>query len=819
MNSDKKVEILAPAGSIDICKAVIRAGADAVYLGGDMFGARAYAGNLGYNEMIEAIEYAHRFNRKIYLTVNTLLKEDEINGQLVDFIKPYYEAGLDAVIVQDLGVLNVIRQHFPDMDIHASTQMTQTGKMGSRLLYESGASRIVTSRELTLDEIKDIHKECPGLEIESFVHGALCYCYSGQCLLSSFNGGRSGNRGRCAQPCRMSYITSIDGENVNSRDNRYALSPKDMCALDILPDIIEAGVYSLKIEGRMKNVTYASFVTSIYRKYVDMYLNGGRNNYSVEQRDVEMLKDVYNRGSFTKGWYVEGKGMDMMSSKRPNHQGTMALEVVDNVQGKVTFKALNDINPQDVFEIDREHSFESGSAIPCGGKLVVNLPKKYNLNKGAVLFRTKNAMITKYVQEKFVDSELSCDVSMYFYGHFNQKLQLTVTCGDTSVTVYGETVGEALKQPVSATDIEKQLRKTGGTYYKADDVIVDISENIFISVGQIKNIRRDALEQLDKALISHDKRIYESSQREDDNNCKINIKPDITVMVKNNKALNSIFELCLLNFSDIKRVYIDYTGLINFSVKGDKTFSVSEMEDEDFRTIWEGFKKLGVEIYFALPHILTEENRNKFEKLFDYYESFEPEGYLVRNIEELSTISRILKGKNSDNTVNSDTISNRKIVTDAGMYIFNSYSVKEIKNLTLKCGFVNSTFTLPYELNNTELKSVATNDTELVVYGRVPLMISKQCVRKTYEHCDNCNGVSILTDEKGKIYNVKSQCGFCYTLMEGDTFDISYVEEIKDIKSGTIRYEIENEDISLIKKILNGESSIKYFGHFYRGVN
>lgn len=819
MDGDKKVEILAPAGSLDICKAVIRAGADAVYLGGDMFGARAYAGNLGYIEMIESIEYAHRFNRKIYLTVNTLLKEDEIKGQLVEFIKPYYEAGLDAVIVQDLGVLRLVRQHFPDMDIHASTQMTQTGKMGSRLLYEAGASRIVTSRELTLNEIKDIHKECPYMEIESFVHGALCYCYSGQCLLSSFNGGRSGNRGRCAQPCRMAYTTSIDGVNVNSKDNRYALSPKDMCALDILPDIIEAGVYSLKIEGRMKNVTYASFVTSIYRKYVDIYLNGGRKNYSVDERDIELLKDVYNRGSFTKGWYVEGKGSKMMSYKRPNHQGTMALEVVDNAQGRVTFTALKDINPQDVFEIDREHSFESGSNVVSGEKMVVNLPKKYNLNKGTVLFRTKNAMITRYVQENFVDSELSCDISMYFYAHYNEKLQLTVTCRDISVTVYKETVGLAVKQPTSAADIEKQLRKTGGTYYRVEDIVVDISDDIFLSVGQIKNIRREAVEKLDEALINRGKRIYEIPKKDDENDFNRNTKPDVAILVKNHTTLRDVYELCSLNFSDIKRVYIDYTELINPMIGSDDRDLIRDMENEEFSRIRNGFRESGVELYFALPHILTEENRSKFEKLFEYYESFEPEGYLVRNIEELSTISGILKGKNPDNTVNNNTISNRKIVTDAGIYIFNSYGVEEIKELTLKCGFLNSTFTLPYELNNTELKNVAYNDTELVVYGRVPLMISKQCVRKTYEHCHKCNGVSVLTDEKGKSYNVKNLCGFCYSLMESDIFDISYVKEVQDVKPGVIRYEIENEDISLIKKILNGESGIEYFGHFYRGVN
>lgn len=201
------------------------------------------------------------------------------------------------------------------------------------------------------------------MEIESFVHGAMCYCYSGQCLMSSFNGGRSGNRGRCAQPCRLPYKV-YDGQNIiNNQDEKYALSPKDMCALKILPDVIDAGVYSLKIEGRMKNVTYAAYVTSIYRKYVDKYIANGRKGYRVSDKDIEQLCDIYNRGAFTTGFYDTGKGRDMMALTRPNHWGVKALQVVSNVKGKITFKALTDINRQDVFEIDKEHSFESGSDI------------------------------------------------------------------------------------------------------------------------------------------------------------------------------------------------------------------------------------------------------------------------------------------------------------------------------------------------------------------------------------------------------------------------------------------------------------------------
>ena len=236
-------EVLAPAGTYECFRAAINAGADAVYLGGSMFGARAFAGNFEEAELIKAIRTAHLYGRKVYLTVNTLLRNDELE-KLVQYVKPYYEEGLDAVIVQDYGVFAVLREAFPGLDLHASTQMTITGKYGAQLLNDMGAARVVPARELSAKEIRDIYDNVD-VEIESFVHGALCYCYSGQCLLSSMIGGRSGNRGRCAQPCRLTY-------SANGISEKYLLSPKDMCTIEAVPDILDAGVYSLKIEGRMK---------------------------------------------------------------------------------------------------------------------------------------------------------------------------------------------------------------------------------------------------------------------------------------------------------------------------------------------------------------------------------------------------------------------------------------------------------------------------------------------------------------------------------------------------------------------------------------
>lgn len=317
-------ELLSPAGSYESFEAAIGAGADAVYVGGPAFGARAYAQNFSQEELVTAIETAHIHNRKLYLTVNTLLKNRELEGQLFEYLAPYYEAGLDAVIVQDMGVFSFIRRNFSDLDIHASTQMTVTGPEGMKFLEEKGATRVVPARELSLEEIAAMHRISP-LEIETFIHGALCYSYSGQCLMSSIFGGRSGNRGRCAQPCRLPYSGTYDHRKYKGDKNFCALSLKDICTLDILPDILEAGVMSLKIEGRMKQPGYTAGVTAMYRKYLDLYLSGKK--YSVQQEDRKYLLDLFSRGGSCTGYYDMYRGPEMMAFANEKKSGNIQPEI------------------------------------------------------------------------------------------------------------------------------------------------------------------------------------------------------------------------------------------------------------------------------------------------------------------------------------------------------------------------------------------------------------------------------------------------------------------------------------------------------------
>lgn len=299
---NKDFELLAPAGNLEIFKGVIESGADAVYVGGSMFGARAYANNFTEEELLEAIDFAHLRGVKVYLTVNTLIKNSEFS-KLYDYLLPYYKRGLDAVIVQDIGVVKAIHEYFPSMEIHTSTQMTVTGADGVRFLSQFGVTRVVMAREVSLAEMKRIHEET-GMELEAFVHGALCYSYSGQCLFSSILGGRSGNRGRCAQPCRLPYT-------VEGKKDEYILSLKDMCGIKALDKLHDAGVYSLKIEGRMKQLEYACGVVKYYRSYID-------SKKPVSDADYDRIKALGNRCGFTDRYYFDHNGSDMVTYVKPN---------------------------------------------------------------------------------------------------------------------------------------------------------------------------------------------------------------------------------------------------------------------------------------------------------------------------------------------------------------------------------------------------------------------------------------------------------------------------------------------------------------------
>ena len=434
MKEKKRAELLAPAGSFASLKAAVAAGADAVYMGGARFGARAYAQNADQDEMIAAIEYAHLHGCRLYMTVNTLFKENEL-GELYEYLLPYYKAGLDGVIVQDLGALSFIREHFPGIELHASTQMTITSVYGAKELKRLGCCRVVPAREVSLEEIRRIYDET-GMDIETFVHGALCYCYSGQCLMSSLIGGRSGNRGRCAQPCRLPYRVygQENGTVVNKEDQKCVLSMKDLCTLDILPQILEAGVFSLKIEGRMKSPRYTAGVVRIYRKYLDRYLEYGSEGYYVEPEDKRELLDLFDRGGFTSGYYTRHNGRDMIALKE---------------------------KPE---------------------------------------FRETNKELFDFLDREYVETEKKEPVEGYAYLAEGLPSVLTLTCGDISVTVSGQEPQAAKNQPMTREKVIRQLGKTGATAFEFTELEAEVCGALFLPVQALNELRREGFEALTEAI-------------------------------------------------------------------------------------------------------------------------------------------------------------------------------------------------------------------------------------------------------------------------------------------------------------------------------
>lgn len=487
-----KTELLAPAGSYEALTAALAAGADAVYLGGVAFGARAYAKNLTEEEILRAIDFVHLHGKKLYLTVNTLFKEEELEEQLYEYLLPYYRQGLDAVIVQDLGALRAIRRWFPDLAVHASTQMTVTGSAAVRMLEQQGVSRVVPARELSLAEIQKIHKTT-GLEIECFVHGALCYCYSGQCMMSSLIGGRSGNRGRCAQPCRLPYEVYEKGRRLGEPGDEYPLSPKDMCTVELLPEILRAGVTSLKIEGRMKKPEYTAGVVSIYRKYLDLYeQNPGR--YKVLPEDLKKLYDIYNRDGFNQSYYKVRNGRDMMALKNEK-------QTVGSRRGRR--------NEQLFYEIQRDY--------------LDTMPKE--------------------------------PVSGYLTLCGTMPAALTVYAGEACVTVEKEGIQKAQKQPLTEERVRSQMEKTGNTpfYFEHLDIIMD--EDIFLPMQFLSELRREALDRLEQELVLPFRRRApkktEDPAKQNAENTEIK-EIKVTALAETKNQLGTLMEI-----PEISRIYAD----------------------------------------------------------------------------------------------------------------------------------------------------------------------------------------------------------------------------------------------------------------------
>lgn len=698
----RKVELLAPAGNPEGFYGAIHAGADAVYLAGNRFGARAYADNFTTEELVACIRYAHIWGRRVYLTVNTLVKESEFD-ELMPYLTPFYEAGLDGVIVQDIGVFYFIKEHFPDMELHVSTQMTLTGQYGAALLKKMGAVRIVPARELSLTELVDI-KEQTGLEIETFIHGAMCYCYSGQCLFSSILGGRSGNRGRCAQPCRLPYKV-----NNNSQTGKecYPLSLKDMCTIEHIPELIAAGIDSFKIEGRMKKPEYAAGVTAIYRKYIDKYYTG--EDCHVSRKDLEALGKLYIRSERQNGYYYRHNSKDMVTIDSPSYSGTDEA-LLASVRDRY-------LNTKPVIKLNIQASF-------C------------------------------------VDSPASVTFSL-------------ADRPSLKAEIVGDIVSSAMKQPISQENIRKQLCKLGETVFAADCIQIESDDNAFYPLKAINELRRQAVCLLENLIIEEyglctgrqmpavhlsESQILFNQTFENEHIGLIRNYGNMHISVCSQEQLNALCKIVSAsNPGNLlpTRVYIEADCLYN-------TKNTTDLH------VFEQCKELllkGCDPIIALPPILRKRDNQYLNTIWEIYKDKADifKGFLIRSMEGFGFLD--YKGYGLGNE--------EAVYADAGFYIWNSQSLESLTghvNTDTKLSARLSGFCLPYELKASEqrqlLKKILSKKeatVEKVVYGRIPLMFTANCIVNTTSGCDrnSSDKICYLTDRYNKQFPVLRNCTHC----------------------------------------------------------
>ena len=800
-----RVEILAPAGSMECLKAAIAAGADAVYTGGALFGARAYAHNLTEEELLEAIDYVHLHGRRLYLTVNTLIKDREMEKQMYDYLLPYYRQGLDAVIVQDIGLFRFIRKHFPDLPIHASTQMTLTGVDGAKFLEKEGAQRIVTSRELSMAEVKKIADETE-LEIESFVHGALCYCYSGQCLFSSFIGGRSGNRGQCAQPCRLLYRTP------EAKRPQYLLSLKDICTLELIPEMIESGIYSFKIEGRMKKPEYAAAVAFQYRKYADLYLKYyeecpaeedpaayAMKKYRVREEDRQMLLDLYNRGGFHTGYYHTQNGREMISLNRPNHAGVPAVKVLAKKGRNVTAKALTDLYPQDIIELPMRKGREKADNYTCkdavrkGMNVQIPVFADTPFKMDEIWMRTRNSTLIDTLREEFVNGKIKERICGTFRLYPQEKATLTVKCRDAEITVAGEKAQEALSQPMSRERIEKQLRKTGNTEFEFSFLKAEIGEKVFLPMQSLNELRREALETLEKVICEKYRRSGEVKDPEEDKT-ELSMEEEIlsgwTASVRTAEQMEVILEE-----EAIGRIYADCTMFPRIWEKDSYVEWITKVH------------AAGKEIYLVMPYIFRERTRKQYEAAYNRIFGAGWDGILIANYESFVFLKE--HGYTG------------RIMTDYNLYEFNQESRKFWKEKGV------FEFTAPVELTERELQDLRVKDGEVIVYGYLPMMISAGCIQKTTRGCLKKSGQTTITDRYRNPFVVKNECDYCYNILYNyvPLYLGDRMEEVYQIGPGRIRLMFTTERQQEVRQILSAYFEGKELpegtytrGHWKRGI-
>lgn len=804
----KKIELLLPVGGTKQLIAAVENGADAVYLGGQSFNARQYADNFNYDELKKSIKYAHIRGVNVYLTMNTLISDYELQEALKEVAKAY-TLGIDALIVQDIGFAQKVKEFIPDLQIHMSTQGTIYNLEGVKILESMNFNRVILARELDIKEITSIG-QLTNMEIEVFVHGALCIGYSGQCLLSSLIGGRSGNRGKCAQPCRLPYqITDLQGNVLTEKS--YLMSPKDLAAINLLPQLIKGNVKSLKVEGRMKSPEYVAAITQIYRKYLDLALM--EKNEQISKEEHQILMQVYNRNGFTTA-YLEGrKGYELISRQSPKHWGVLVGEVVSYNKRKklMEVKLYESLANGDGIEVRNEHlpgnivtyMEHNGNQVNEAQKSdVVSVGEiKGAVYKGDKIYKITDKKLNKKLQESFINNKFikKIPIKGIITAKIGQPIQLIITDYDgNKVTVQSnKTVEEAIKKAITQEEILKQINKTGSTPFKYETCMVKMDENISIPLSEINALRREGLNRLEETLSNkYPQRKRPSIEIKRTNIKKIIKKPVLSVFLWNANQLEHVYN------ESVSRLYIP----------------IHQWMQSDVRARVRKLKKNETEIMMWLPPItrgyydqwLSNDNvQNELEGL---------DGILIGNLSHIQILRHI----------------DIPLYGDYSLNVYNSETINVYKQLGLKG------VALSHELTLQQIKDMESSEMgiEVAIYGRLPLMISEHCPvgselgRKT-QPCRLCHSPYFLSDRKNKKFPLLLDSKNCRsTILNSDKLWVpDLMQSLLETEVSTFRLYFYDESPKEITKIIKvckdalnhlpldikrGEGYTK--GHYFRGI-
>ena len=663
------MEILSPAGNFECLKAAIMAGADAVYLGGKLFGARAFSNNFTDEELIEAIKYAHLYNVKVYVTVNTLIYEREVEKFLsyVDFL---YKNNVDALIIQDIGMMDLIRKTYPTLELHASTQMHIHNIEGVKLVEKLGLKRAVLARETSIDTIKYI-KENTGIELEIFVHGALCISYSGQCLMSALIGNRSGNRGSCAGCCRQPYNLISNNKKLN--DEKYILSTKDLCSLDIIGKLIDIGVDSFKIEGRMKSPEYVYMATKIYRTAVDSYLKTGK--VKIDEKDILDLKKIFNR-NFTKGFLNNAKNDEITYSYRPNHQGVKIGKVIKCQNNYVTIKLTDELNINDGIRIGDvgfvvTNMYKDRKKITHASSGIISIYCKDKLLENIDVLKTTDYLLNKKIKEEIDARKRKVMINAKVSVYKDSPIKLELSDNVNNITVLGSNVLKSINSPTSHLKIKEQISKLGNTIYSINSIEVNGDDDIFIPIAELNDLRRKAIDEL------NDKRLYKYNY----------VKKEYSIELK------------------------DYEKENNYNILVSSVKEYEKIKSLPFKNIY-----LESDIYDLID---DERKVLKLDRVINSYKDYDTE-LLV------GELGSVLKYKNvsTDYSLNVTNSYSVAFLHSIGVNkVTLSYELNKNQIINLVNSYINRYNKRP--------------NLELIIYGRVEAMISKFNLNKLYNVTDS----------------------------------------------------------------------------------